>query len=292
MADRGGVRSQVLGLRVLPRVPRPADVILPIADRPHASGAPAAGWCAESAIQQALLHFGAWVPQKLVNRAGRPTTPDLYARDLPVALRHLGVRFHRWPWKRQGFAPYRKWVESAIRAGDPVLVGVKILPTQHPRWGLDHFVLAVGLGARGLLVNTTWGRSQWLSAEQMAHGKRGLSFRNRYDRYFGLRLQGLRSHPRGEPPVGLRVTREDRARVTLLAQCTGLTRGGVYVLEQRGHRRDRRPVRSVRFTAAGTAHTRHVTVRRDRAAWFRCRPVGGAARPATRTAEVPDLGRG
>ena len=47
---------------------------------------------------------------------------------------------------------------------------MKIYPTAHPEWGLDHFVLAVGLDARGLTVNTTWG--SWLGKVEVAwiHG--------------------------------------------------------------------------------------------------------------------------
>ncbi len=43
-----------------------------------------------------------------------------------------------------------------------MLAGVKVLPTQHPEWGLDHFVLVVGHGDQGLLVNTTWGDRRWV----------------------------------------------------------------------------------------------------------------------------------
>ncbi len=159
-----------------------ATVVLPIPARAQAEESPPAGWCGETAIQEALFYFGVTTSQSEINRAGRPVHPDLYATEIPVALRALGVRFS--PYGRgKGYEAFARWAREAIDAGEPVLAGVKLLPTQHPTWGLDHFVLIVGYGPKGLLVNTTWGHRAWV-----ADTSTGMSLK---DAFYGLRLHGI-----------------------------------------------------------------------------------------------------
>jgi hypothetical protein len=138
------------------------DVVLPIPDRPQGPGAPPSGWCGETAIQEALLHLGIWAPQKIIHDVAKPEHPDLYSNDIPVALSALGIAYTVYAPKKAGFEAYSAWVRGAIDDGVPAIAGVKILPSEHPEWGLDHFVLAVGYGDRGLLVNTTWNRREWV----------------------------------------------------------------------------------------------------------------------------------
>lgn len=177
--------------------------ILAIPDRPQAKESPPSGWCGETAIQEALLHHGVWASQRAIHDAGHSKHPDLYSDELPKALATLGVKFSMFAGK-----DYESWVQQAIAEGDPVLAGVKILPSEHPTWGLDHFVLVVGYGVAGLLVNTTWGKQQWASE----HSTKGISFKNVF---YGIRL-------RREPNAArLRVLAEDDKRVTLAVQCDG-----------------------------------------------------------------------
>jgi hypothetical protein len=181
-----------------------------IVPRSQAREAPPEGWCGETAIQEALLHLGMWAPQKLINQAGRPAHPDLYSSDIPVALNALGVDYTFYSGSR---LPYRRWVADAVDAGDPVLAGVKIFPTQHPEWGLDHFVLVVGHGDKGLLVDTTWGDRRWVGDA----GAPGLSFKNAF---YGIRLRGLK--PR--TAARLTVISETGDRVRLGVACVGARR--------------------------------------------------------------------
>src|SRR5262249_22538510 len=117
-----------------------ATALLAIPPRSQAAESPPSGWCGETAIQEGLLYFGEWVPQQRITQAGRPAHPDLYASEIPRTLTALGVRFT--PYARgKGYEGFARWAREAIDAGEPVLAGVKLLPTQHPSWGLDHFVL-------------------------------------------------------------------------------------------------------------------------------------------------------
>jgi hypothetical protein len=230
-----------------------ADVVLPIAARAQAPESPPSGWCGETAIQEGLLHVGIWAPQKAINRAGRPAHPDLYSSEIPAALTALGVRFTMYAGGR-AYAPFSTWTKSAIDSGDPVLAGVKILPTAHPDWGLDHFVLAVGYGERGLLVNTTWGQRAWVADEKT----NGLSFHNAM---YGIRLLG-RNLPKGASPARLTFVSEEgtdsgQARTILHVSCTGTA-----------------PTKPVRDLARGTEPlaTQETTVPSDDIARFHCVP--------------------
>lgn len=174
-----------------------------IDDRKQHPAAPPSGWCGETAIQEALLHFGVWASQRKIHEAGKSKHPDLYSEDIPTALTNLGVSFTMYaPNKKQS---YLDWVREALDAGDPVLAGVKLLPTEHPTWGLDHFVLVVDHGAKGLLVNTTWGKQEWIAP----NAGKGISFKNAL---YGLRLRGPRT-------ARLRVVSENDKTVQLSVEC-------------------------------------------------------------------------
>jgi len=152
-----------------------------------------------------------WAPQRAVNAAGHPAHPDLYSNDIPVALTNLGVRYTTYSAPARGFVPFARWIRESIDQGDPVVAGVKILPTEHPDWGLDHFVLVVGYGERGLLVNTTWGRREWVGDTTSP----GLSFK---DAFYANRLRGWSASA-----GAARITRADEsgATVTLRVACAG-----------------------------------------------------------------------
>lgn len=238
--------------------------VLPIPARAQALEAPPAGWCGETAIQEGLLHVGVWAPQRLINKAGKPTHPDLYATDIPVALSELGVRYSVYAGGR-GFDAFARWVASAVDQGDPVLAGVKILPTAHPEWGLDHFVLVVGHGTRGLLVNTTWGSRTWVADTTTP----GLSFKNAF---YGIRLLGL-TLPANALPARLSLLDENAKTVKLRVTCAGLRKGATYRLEERSARSETMAAWSEEVTAQAEVIRKDLTVEAALASRFQCVPV-------------------
>lgn len=241
-----------------------ATLALPIPARSQAPESPSAGWCGETAIQEGLLHLGVWSPQRLINSAGRPVHPDLYSPDIPVALTELGVR-HSFYAGPRGFEPFAKWARAALAEGVPVLAGVKILPTAHPEWGLDHFVLVVGHGPKGLLVNTTWGTRQWVSDTTTS----GLSLRNAF---YGIRLGGL-ALPAGATPARLTLLDESPELVKLRVSCTPARAGARYRVERRSIRGNADPTWSEEVTADGGRIERELTVAAVEPARFDCMPV-------------------
>jgi hypothetical protein len=162
----------------------------------------------------------------------------------------------------RGYEPFAKWARAAIDAGDPVLAGVKILPTEHPSWGLDHFVLVVGYGDLGMRVNTTWGHREWVGDTTTP----GLSLANAF---YGLRLRGQSALPPGARAARLELLEEGVDRVNVRVICTGLGAGAHVRFERRG-RPDASPEWSEDATATGEEASRTVTIPAGRVARFRC----------------------
>jgi hypothetical protein len=212
-----------------------------------------------------------WSSQRLINRAGKPVHPDLYSSDIPVALAGLHVRFTFYPARRGGFDAFARWAREALGAGDPVLAGVKILPTKHPEWGLDHFVLVVGHGPKGLLVNTTWGYRAWVGDT----ATEGLSFRNVA---YGIRLRGL-APPAHAKPARLAVLQEEAGSVRLRVTCQGLTSGAPYSVERTRSASDQQPLWSETAIALGGRIEQELSVQAEGASRFYCVPLSGQKKP-------------
>jgi hypothetical protein len=234
---------------------------LPIPARSHAPEAPPEGWCGETAIQEGLLHYGIWAPQRIINKAGKPTHPDLYSTDIPVALAELGVRYTFYP-RGKGYDAFAEWVGKAVDEGDPVLAGVKILPTHHPEWGLDHFVLVVGHGPQGLHVNTTWGDRRWVADTTTP----GLSFKNAF---YAIRLTGVALAPNAKP-ARIALLEEKDASVKLRVTCGGLKAGASVRLERRSKRGEEKPLWSEELHADRDRVEKEITVEADKPARFQC----------------------
>ena len=242
-------------------------VKLNIPDLGQAAGAPPSGWCGEAAIQQALLFLGAWIPQKDINRAGMPLHPDLYSNEIPVALRSLQVRFRFSPRDRDldGFI---RWIEGEIDLGRPVLTGMKIYPTAHPEWALDHFTLVVGHQGAALVINTTWKDQRTVAARVLRSTTGALAFENASGRYYGASIVGPDV---SEPwlPTRLFVARNDQRTLEVVVKCEGLEPGRAYqVLRSASFRGPSESIAS--FTATAAVHTLQTSIAREAPAAFRC----------------------
>ncbi len=238
-----------------------ATFALPIPARAQAPESPPSGWCGETAIQEGILFLGLWAPQRLINKAGKPLHADLYATEIPTALTDLGVRYALYGQGR-GYEPFARWTTTSLHEGDPVLAGVKILPTEHPDWGLDHFVLVMGHGEKGLLVNTTWGYREWVSDK----ATKGLSLKNAF---YGIRLLGLKLT--GSNAQRARAVLVDEgATVKLRVSCVDPKPGVTYRIEQRTNPGDRDPSWSSEVLRVEGRIEKEVTVDADRPARFQC----------------------
>ena len=254
-------------------------LLIDIPDRPHAAEAPPEGWCGENTIQQALLHHGGYVSQRAINRAGEPRHPDLYWGDLPKAMRAVGLTFETWSGssrvsdRPQRYDDFVAWLESHLRQGHPLITGVKLHPTQHPRWGLDHIVLVVGSerdagGHLGLDINTTW-RSRVRRTRAELTSRQGMSLHNRHGTFHAFAVTGLR---RSGQPVRVTIRRESAETIEATVSIEELRIGQKYRLE-RHELGARRPVSTSEFIADATTHAVEVAIDPAGSAIWRCHPV-------------------
>ena len=249
-------------------------ITLEIPDTGQEQRRPEGGWCGEAAIQMALSYYGAYASQQAINRAGKPEHPDLYAQEIPRAMRNIGLEYS--PWKGDGLAAFLKWVRSQLAEGHPVLLGIKIYPTTHPEWALDHFVLGVGCSDEALTFNTTWGRPETKTFARLSTRDTGLSFANRHGTYFGYSITGMKSEStqRGLKPARVTIGRDGDKQVKLRISIEKLEKGKRYRLlkftdlaaQQAGAKGD--VVQS--FVADGPNAVYRETIRIDDARVYRC----------------------
>lgn len=249
-------------------------VTLGIAARDHDPERPPEGWCGETAIQEAMLYHGVYYPQKAIHAAGRPQHPDLWSNDVPVALEALGMAVTAWPDgnRRPDLDGFLGWVRARIDAGVPVLCGVKINPTQHPEWGLDHFVLAVGHKGGVLVLNTTWGNRVARTEKQLrSTTEPGFAFENRSRSYYGLAVAGPRTRAEGDATVRLFVEKETEGRLSVVLKCEGLQAGGQYAVYRLASHDEKEGAPLAVFTARAAEAGFRDTLAKAAPAVYRCR---------------------
>ena len=177
-------------------------VLLDIPETGQEKRRPPSGWCGEASIQMAMSYYGAYASQRTINRVGKAAHPDLYDDEVPSAMRNLGLEIKVWEGK--GLKAHLAWLRAELAAGYPVVVGMKINPTEHRDWSLDHFVLAVGFSKDALTYNTTWKRQETRTDAQLSTQEKGLSIANPLNIYFGCAATGMNSKA---TPAAARPTR-------------------------------------------------------------------------------------
>ncbi|HEX9062707.1 MAG TPA: hypothetical protein VF941_21260, partial [Clostridia bacterium] len=111
------------------------------------------GWCGEDSIKMAAAYFGAYIPQKYINKIANPVHPDLYSNDIPVSLQKLNLAAD-FPDPSHDIFQFKDWVKDSLLKSTPVLLGVKIKGSKNPLWSLDHFVLATGFDGNNIILNS------------------------------------------------------------------------------------------------------------------------------------------
>lgn len=240
-------------------VPPTDTVLLPIADRQWDTEAPPEGWCGEASIQMAAGHHGLFVSQRRANQLGQPRTPDLWEHDVPTALRALQMRFTRGPSSKP--AKLLPWLVDELRAGHPVVLGVKVVPTAHPDWHVDHLVLAVGFTPQGLTLNSNMEDGQltvsWAGL-QRAEGEAGYSLVNQSGELFAYAVTGL--YEGSTVPVSVNVVTQLGDDATVDVTVRDLREGQHYELLRDGVQQEvftaRKPSRSLRVVLSANTEVR------------------------------------
>ena len=146
-------------------------------------------------------------------------------------------------------------------------------------------MLAVGCTEEALTLNTTWGRTETKTFARLSAQDKGLSFANRYDRYFGYAITGMKmaSTPTNLKPIRVAIGRHGNKQIRLRISVAELEKGKRYRLlkftdlaaaERAGAKAD--VVGS--FVADGPTAVFRETIGIDEARVYRCVPL-----PSNRT---------
>ena len=218
-------------LFALAPIQAPRAVLLDVPAMKQQPGSPKEGWCGEASIQMIGLYHGLYAPQATINRLGRPKTPDLRtAADLATALGALGLRFTPYPTDAPNLPAFVRAVEGELDRGVPVLVGMKIYPSAHPDWPLDHVCVARGYSSGSMAINDTWAFApDHASWERLGGTRKGISFVNAQRRFVAFAVEPAPGE--GQP---VRLTPDDTAafyradKVPLTAHLAGLETAKTY----------------------------------------------------------------
>jgi hypothetical protein len=172
----------------------PPSVLLPIPNRADEPDAPPEGWDGEISIQMGMAYFNKEVSQKAICSAGKPAHSSLYSDEIDTALDALGVQYFSWDWQNHDLAQFLAWIKTNLVKGYPVFCGIKMYPTRHPEWSLDHFVLVVGYNESGLFIDTnnTGDGRILVTYSQLASQENRYAFENQYHYYFGRAFTGVK----------------------------------------------------------------------------------------------------
>ncbi|MDX2111870.1 MAG: hypothetical protein SFY80_16700 [Verrucomicrobiota bacterium] len=112
------------------------------------------GYCGETSIQQAALHFGGYVSQHRIREIIDPSQQqDVWVPDHTVdVLTALRLTFTNWDSEKPTpqYQVFLNWMKTSLLAGHPVVFGVFVKDLSSQEY--DHIVLATGFSALSVSV--------------------------------------------------------------------------------------------------------------------------------------------
>ncbi len=208
----------------------------------------------------------------MIHQAGSPKHPDLYSNELAIALRTLGARYEACSKEAYDVTEFIGWCRAQVQAGHPVIAGVKLNPTRHRDWSLDHFVLIKGSGPDSLTYNTTWKYDASGTHEELSSTRSAIAFKNPFDDYDGIAVTGLETRRPGDAAVRVFLRIPWKGQVDLKVKCEGLIKGSRYRLLVASAPTGAEFLPVASFTAPRNTAAFTVVLDASRMAVFRCVP--------------------
>jgi len=160
------------------------------------------GSCGEACLWSVLHWKGVEITQIEINQEAGFLERGLHADELTIPLREHNVGFINLSESVETSDSvltarrYREFlyddVVAAVKRGNPILIGVKVLPTSFPDWPLDHFVLVVGYNdTTNELIYNDFNHRKRVVAEKLLNQEPGYSFVNKYGWVYALEFSQL-----------------------------------------------------------------------------------------------------
>ncbi len=179
--------------RIYEGMKKEGDYIIPNLLPPKYSLIIEEGSCGECCLWSVLQAKGIDATQIEINKAGGNPGRGLHFEELFFALNEYKsdyVDLTRSVHSSDSVKKSKRYhsflyddITPRVKKGNPVLIGIKIYPTQKPDWAADHFVLVVGYNEKtNELIYNNFEKRQRINAEQLvSQAENGYSFINKYD---------------------------------------------------------------------------------------------------------------
>jgi hypothetical protein len=146
------------------------------------------GNCGESILWTICHYFGKNLSQEEINKIGGDPGRGLHGNEVVDVLDSLKIKYRDWE-KASTWESTVDTLKSIIIRGNPVLLGVKIYPDQHPNWVCDHFILLTGTDIRSnIFYYNNISSIETISYAKLCNTQKGYSLINKYNAMFALEI--------------------------------------------------------------------------------------------------------
>ncbi len=179
------------------------DYIIPNLLPPTYSLSIQEGSCGENVLWTICKRLGKEKTQYEINYAGGNPGRGLRSNELFFAMDSLGIPYKEYSrrfnstdenYENKNYQAFvYDHLVSTVLSGNPVLIGVKVYPTEHPEWPFDHFILLVGYNenSKEFIYNDFNRRVRITTSNLLSVSQQGYSFINDFDFLFSIEFYDL-----------------------------------------------------------------------------------------------------
>jgi ABC-type bacteriocin/lantibiotic exporter with double-glycine peptidase domain len=166
------------------------DVILEKFNPPDTYWEVPEGSCGEACLWSVSQFFKINISQKEINAIVNPPNRGIHSGEILKILKKLKIPFTNISStvSDPNFFLKDKIIKN-IKAGNPVLLGVKIYPDENPKWVCDHFILVVGFNkeTKELIFNSNEERDR-ITQSKLLNKKDGYSILHKSKYIYAIQI--------------------------------------------------------------------------------------------------------
>jgi ABC-type bacteriocin/lantibiotic exporter with double-glycine peptidase domain len=148
------------------------------------------GSCGEACIWS-LSHFlKINISQEEINFLVKTPNRGIHSGEIIKILKKLKIPYTNLSANVSNPSLFLKeTILPSVKAGNPILLGVKIYPDENPKWACDHFILVVGLNpiTKELIYNTNDERER-VKISKLLNKKTGYSILHKSKFIYALKI--------------------------------------------------------------------------------------------------------
>ena len=146
------------------------------------------GNCGEAVLWTICQYFGKQLSQQQINSIGGNPGRGLHGGEVVMVLDSLKIPFNELE-KADTWENTVDTLRNIIMRGNPIIVGVKLYPDNHPEWFCDHFILFTGTNTLNkVFYYNSINNSYSISYAKLCDTSNGPSLVNKYNALFALEI--------------------------------------------------------------------------------------------------------